>query len=52
MVIPAAGPGPGAQEVQTLRRLLVALVAAALAVMMASPAKAITNGEPDNGRHL
>jgi hypothetical protein len=34
-----------------LRRLLVALVAAALAVMMASPAKAITNGEPDNGRH-
>ncbi len=34
-----------------MRRLLVALVAAALAVMMASPAKAITNGEPDNGRH-
>jgi hypothetical protein len=34
-----------------LRRLLVALVAATLAVMMASPAKAITNGEPDNGRH-
>jgi V8-like Glu-specific endopeptidase len=34
-----------------LRRLLVALVAAALAVMLASSAKAITNGEPDNGRH-
>jgi trypsin len=34
-----------------LRRLLIALVAAALAVMMASPAKAITNGQPDNGRH-
>ncbi len=28
-----------------------ALLAAALAVLMASPAKAITNGEPDNGRH-
>jgi hypothetical protein len=28
----------------------VALAAAALAVMVASPAKAITNGEPDRGR--
>jgi hypothetical protein len=34
-----------------LRRLLIALVAAALAVVVASPAKAITNGEPDRGRH-
>jgi hypothetical protein len=34
-----------------LRRLLIALAGAALAVVMASPAKAITNGEPDNGRH-
>ena len=34
-----------------MRRLFIALVAAALAVIMASPAKAITNGEPDRGRH-
>jgi Trypsin len=34
-----------------LRRLLIALVGAALAVVLASPAGAITNGEPDNGRH-
>jgi hypothetical protein len=37
--------------VWALRRLLIALVAAALAVVVASPAKAITNGEPDRGRH-
>jgi hypothetical protein len=37
--------------VQALRKLLIALVTAALAVIMASPAKAITNGEPDRGRH-
>ena len=34
-----------------MRRLLIALVGTALAVMLASPAKAITNGEPDRGRH-
>jgi hypothetical protein len=34
-----------------MRRLLIALVGTALAVAMASPAKAITNGEPDRGRH-
>jgi secreted trypsin-like serine protease len=37
--------------VWALRRLLIALVAAALAVLVASPAKAITNGEPDGNRH-
>jgi hypothetical protein len=34
-----------------VRRFLVALIAAALAIIAASPAKAITNGEPDRGRH-
>ena len=34
-----------------MRRLLIVLAAAALAVLVASPAKAITNGEPDRGRH-
>ena len=34
-----------------MRRLLIALVGTALAVVMASPATAITNGEPDRGRH-
>ena len=34
-----------------MRRFWIALVVATLAVVMASPAKAITNGEPDQGRH-
>ena len=34
-----------------MSRLLIALAAAALAVLVASPAKAITNGEPDGNRH-
>jgi len=52
IVIPAPEPGDRAwQGVQALRKLLIALVTAALAVIMASPAKAITNGEPDRGRH-
>jgi hypothetical protein len=37
--------------VEALRRLLIGLVAAALAVLVASPARAITNGEPDGNRH-
>ena len=45
------GRGHVQQGVWALRRLLIALAAAALAVIVASPAKAITNGEPDGNRH-
>jgi V8-like Glu-specific endopeptidase len=50
-VIRQRGRGHIQQGVWALRRLLIALAAAALAVVVASPAKAITNGEPDGNRH-
>jgi Trypsin len=47
-----SGTGAGqVREVEALRRLLIGLVVAALAVLVASPARAITNGEPDGNRH-
>jgi Trypsin len=47
-----SGTGAGqVREVEALRRILIGLVAAALAVLVASPARAITNGEPDGNRH-
>lgn len=36
---------------RALRRLLLPVAAAATAILVATPAYAITNGEPDNGRH-